>query len=75
MDKEIQEKKVAKLQKELLDMDRKKYLAELKAKESATTMRQMQKQSHSGVKDLIGQASSTEQRLLKSELELKKAEK
>ena len=33
MDKEIQEKKVAKLQKEMLDLDREKYKVELKAKE------------------------------------------
>ena len=34
MDKEIQEKKVAKLQKEILDLDREKYKVELKAKET-----------------------------------------
>ena len=39
MDKEIQEKKVAKLQKDLLNLDRQKYQAELKAQESATSMR------------------------------------
>ena len=39
MDKEIQEKKVAKLQKDLLNLDRQKYQAELKAQESVTSMR------------------------------------
>ena len=39
MDLEIQTKKVGKLNKELLDMDRKKYQAELKAKETVDEMR------------------------------------
>ena len=73
MDKEIQEKKVAKLQKDLLNLDRQKYQAELKAQESVTSMRQMQKQSSTGVKEMIGLQSSTENKLLKAELELKKA--
>ena len=55
MDKEIQEKKVAKLQKDNLELDRQKYQAELKAQESATSMRQMQKQTKTGVKEMIGQ--------------------
>ena len=39
MDKEIQEKKVAKLQKELLDLDREKYKVELKAKETVDELK------------------------------------
>ena len=39
MDKEIQEKKVAKLQKEMLDLDREKYKSELKAKEAVNELK------------------------------------
>ena len=41
MDKEIQEKKVAKLQKELLDKDRKIYQAELKVTEKNQEVKQI----------------------------------
>ena len=39
MDLEIQTKKVGKLNKELLDMDRQKYQAELKTKETIDELR------------------------------------
>ena len=45
MDLEIQTKKVGKLNKELLDMDRQKYRAELKVKETIDEMRKSQRTS------------------------------
>lgn len=43
MDKEIQEKKVAKVTRELQQMDKQKYQAELKAQEAVKEVREAQK--------------------------------
>lgn len=72
MDRDIQEKKVVKLQKDLLDMDRKKYQAELKAKEMTDSIKKSQRSSMMDAKTLLTQQSSMEQKLLKSELEQRK---
>lgn len=50
MDKEIQEKKVAKLQKEMLDLDREKYKIELKAKETVQELKKNQRTTMNDVK-------------------------
>jgi len=56
-------------------MDRQKYQAELKAKQSVDEMRSVQKTSMRDAKGILSVQSSFEQKLLKTELELKKAEK
>ena len=73
MDKEIQEKKVAKLQKEILDLDREKYKVELKAKETVNELKRSQKSSQNDVKGRATAQSGTEQKLQKSQMDLKKA--
>jgi len=53
-------------------MDRKKYQAELKAKEMVQSMNHVKKSSMMDAKGLLNMQSSMEQKLLKSELDLKK---
>ena len=75
MDKEIQEKKVAKLQKEMLDLDREKYKVELKAKETIDEMKRSQRSSMNDVKGRVSVQSSMENKIVKSQMDLKKANK
>ena len=75
MDKEIQEKKVAKLQKEMLDLDREKYKVELKAKETIDEMKRSQRSSMNDVKGRVSAQSSMENKIVKSQMDLKKANK
>ena len=49
-------------------MDRKKYQAELKAKEMTDSMKKVQRSSQMDAKGLMSMQSSIEQKLLNSEL-------
>ena len=71
MDLEIQTKKVGKLNKELLDMDRQKYRAELKVKETIDEMRKSQRTSQRQNQGAIVGQSGMQQQLTKKDKELK----
>ena len=58
MDVEIKENKCAQLEKRLKEMDRQKYLAELKAKEADSEVRAVQQSYSSAWKGQVGSQSS-----------------
>ena len=57
---ELQEKRIAKLQKEKLDLDREKYKVELKAKENLDQLRKSQKAGANDIKGRVRVESGIE---------------
>ena len=74
MDLDIKDNKYAQLQRQIQQKDKQQYLQELKAKETVDKAKAMQIAALKDGQNIAGAKGSVEQKLQKSQMELKRAQ-